>query len=108
MLGILLILGLAGCAQERIIPVGIQEWPGATASQLFPIYAELSGKTVTGAYDVLEDDKFIFIRQDCTLTYPEACKLIEDNLRGQAGIVIIRQDRKHVEFGFGPNKRIGS
>ncbi len=93
MLGGLVILCLVGCAEEPVIPVGIQDHPGVTVSQLLQIYALLSGKTAMGPNDMLKSEEYIYIHQDCPLTYSEARKLIEDNLRGQAGIVIVRQDR---------------
>lgn len=99
MLGILVTLCLAGCAEEKI-PVGVQQPTWVDISQTLEVYAKLAGKKVLVSPQILKDDKVISVRQTKPMTRTEACKLLEQDLREQAGIVILHQDRKTVIFGF--------
>lgn len=103
-LGILAVVALAGCAEPKI-PVGLGN-EGTTVLQMLKVYAQLTGKTVLVSSEVRQDDKYIQLRQTQPMTRAEAGKLIEQDLREQAGIVVLHRDRKHVEFGFEADEKI--
>jgi hypothetical protein len=105
MVTVLATLNLAGCAEEKI-PMSLQNPMYLDVSQVLEIYRQLSGKTIEVPREVREDNVGIVIRQTKPMTRAEARKLIEDDLRDQAGIVIVYQDRKHVEFGLEANEKI--
>lgn len=95
-----IVCALFGCAEEKI-PPGIDGYPQMDVSQVMSVYAQLSGKTVIFSKDVAEVHKVISVQQPKRpITRSEARKLLEDDLREQAGIVKLREDRKHVVFGF--------
>jgi hypothetical protein len=101
--GVLTAFGLAGCVEPKV-PVGIG-FQAVAVPQMLLVYAQLTGKTVLFSKDVRQDDTPIQLRQIRPMTRHEACKLIEQDLREQAGIIILRQDHKDVVFGFEPTER---
>jgi hypothetical protein len=100
MLGALAFCVLAGCAEEKIpVGLGVNDHP-YDASQIIAVYAQLTGKAVEAPPEVRNDEAPILIKQTKPLTRSQACKLLEQDLREQAGIIILHQNRKHVVFGF--------
>lgn len=47
-----------------------------------------------------KDETIIIIKQTEPVTRNEARKMIEKALREQAGIIVVQENRKHVEFAF--------
>lgn len=89
---------LPGCATEKI-PVGIGD-ESFDVRQVLDVYAKLTGKTVDTVGGVQNCHTLIRTKQTRPLTKAEAIQLIEQDLRDQAGIVVLSRDRHHVVFVF--------
>ena len=95
-LGLLILF--SGCATEKI-PVGIGDEP-FDVRQVLDVYAKLTGKTIDTVGGVQNCHTLIRAKQTRPLTKAEAIQLIEQDLRDQAGIVVLSRDRHHVVFVF--------
>lgn len=101
-LNIMAIVGLSGCGEPKI-PVGINPGYLPTVAQVLDVYAryaQLGGKSVKTTEGVQTVHGFIKTNQTRPLTRAEVLKLLEQDLRDQAGIIVIHRDRKHVVFGL--------
>jgi hypothetical protein len=96
--------GVTGCAGPKI-PVGMDANNPIQVCQILDVYRQLTGKTIEAAPDVRNDQTLILLHQTRPVTRAQACRLIERDLREQAGIIILRQDHKHIVFGFRANAK---
>jgi hypothetical protein len=104
-LSIMAALGLCGCVEPKI-PVGDDPGYPPKVAQVLDIYAEYvksSGKTVGVTEGVRDLDVNIKINQTRPLTRAEVIKLLEQDLRDQAGVVVVHRDRRHIIFGLSGN-----
>lgn len=99
--------GLSGCAEPNpTIPTPIDQDQEADVRQVIDVYVRLvqqNGKTVGITEGVQDAMGPVRIKQTRPMTRSEAVKLIEQDLREQAGIVVVHRDRKHIIFGLSGN-----
>ena len=97
------ILGLSGCADPKL-PMDEGNIQAAEVPQMLNVYARYArsnGKTVETTEGVQEVKKLIMInRPQRPMTHTEVLKLIEQDLREQAGVVVIHRDSKNIVFGL--------
>jgi hypothetical protein len=92
-------LGLVGCAEQKIAP-SLDQPMTCAVSQWLQVYHALTGKEVAASNEVWNDPTMVIIKQTKPVTHSEAGKMIEKALREQAGIIVVHENSKRVEFAL--------